>query len=49
MTFSLGRARIERPVKDKDGGVVKYERLGNLKLETFILPDDVFVAGRKWM
>lgn len=47
--FSLGRSRIERPVKDKDGTVLKYEKIGDLKPETLILPDDVLVAGRKWM
>jgi protein involved in polysaccharide export with SLBB domain len=47
--FSLGRSRIERPVKDKDGTVLKYEKIGGLKPETLILPDDVLVAGRKWM
>ena len=47
--FSLGRSRIERPVKDKDGTVLKYQKIGNLKPETLILPDDLLVAGRKWM
>lgn len=47
--FSLGRSRIERPVKNKDGTVLRYEKVGNLKPETPILPDDVLVAGRKWM
>lgn len=48
-SFSLGRAHIERPVKDKDGRVLKYERLSNLKHQTLIQPDDVLVAGRKIM
>lgn len=47
--FSLGRSRIDRPVKDKDGTVLKYEKIDHLKPETLILPDDVLVAGRKWM
>jgi protein involved in polysaccharide export with SLBB domain len=47
--FSMGRSRIDRPVKDKDGTVLKYEKIGNLKPETLIRPDDVLVAGRKWM
>lgn len=47
--FSLARSRIERPVKDKDGRVLKYERIVNLKMETLIQPDDVLVAGRKIM
>ena len=47
-SFSLGRSRIERPVKDKDGAVLKYQKIANLKMETLILPDDVFVAGKRW-
>ena len=47
--FSMGRSRIERPVKGKDGTVLKYQKIGDLKPETLILPDDVLVAGRKWM
>ena len=47
--FSMGRSRIERPVKNKEGTVLKYEKIGDLKPETLILPDDVLVAGRKWM
>lgn len=48
--FSLGRSRIERPVKDpKDGRVLRYEKIGNLKPETLIQADDVLVAGRKLM
>ena len=27
----------------------KYEKIDHLKPETLILPDDVLVAGRKWM
>jgi protein involved in polysaccharide export with SLBB domain len=46
VSFSLDRARIERPVKDKDGAVLRYEKIANLKMETVILPDDVLVAGR---
>jgi len=47
--FSLGRSRIERPVKDKDGRVIKYDKIKGLKPETLIQPDDVLVAGRKLM
>ena len=47
--FSMGRSRIERPVKNKDGTVLEYKKIGDLKPETLILPDDVLVAGRKWM
>jgi len=46
--FSLKRSRIERPEKQKDG-TIKYRKIGSLKLETLILPEDIFVAGRGWM
>jgi protein involved in polysaccharide export with SLBB domain len=48
-SFSLAHARIERPIKGKDGAVLSYEKIANLKMETVILPDDVLVASRKPM
>ncbi len=45
--FSLGRSHIERPVT-KNGRLI-YEKIKNLKLETPILPEDIFIAGLKWM
>jgi protein involved in polysaccharide export with SLBB domain len=47
--FSMRRSHISRPVKDKDGKVLKYEKIDGLKPETPVLPDDILVAGRSWM
>lgn len=47
--FSLGRSRIERPVKDKDGRVIRYDKIKDLKQETIIQAGDLLVAGRKLM
>lgn len=47
--FSLNRSRIERPVKDKDGRVIKYDKIKDLRQETPIQAGDILVAGRKLM
>ena len=39
---------IQRAVKDADGKVIRYEKVGNLKPETEILPDDQLFIARKW-
>jgi protein involved in polysaccharide export with SLBB domain len=47
--FSLGRSHISRPVKDKNGKILRYDKIKDLKLETPILPDDTLNAGKKLM
>lgn len=47
--FSLNRSKIQRPEYNAAGELIKYNDIKDLKPETTILPNDILVAGRKWM
>jgi polysaccharide export outer membrane protein len=48
MTNKGKYGHIERPVKDEDGNLIKYEKVKDLKNETPILAGDVLIIARKW-
>jgi len=39
---------IQRPAKDADGKVLRFEKVQILKPDTEVLPDDTLVINRKW-
>lgn len=48
MTTKGKYGHIERPIKDADGKILKYEKVKDLKNETEIRPDDILIIAAKW-
>lgn len=49
MTAKGRYGHIERPQRDADGKILKYKKVGNLKHETEVLPDDQVIIKACWI